>query len=191
LETPELSRLNLSQTAFRRVRQDIVEGRAPEKSALSEWVLAERLGLSRTTQRITISQLEKESVVGQLTNGAILVRTVAIELLIEIVSMRQQLESATAHLVAQGLIDAASYIATFSKEISDSMRVAFVLDWAEGAILSMVSGATCLLGLGMAFHLPATLRNCGTFTVGVSQKVIVTKAGAKLMSDFPRQIILK
>ena len=186
-----MSRINLSQTAFRRVMEDIVEGLAPEKSALSEWVLAKRQVISHKILCIIISRLEKESVVSQLTNGAILVRTVTIKQLIEIVMTRQQLESATAHLLAQGLIDAASYIATFSKEISDYMMLAFVLDWDEGAILSLVPGATRLLGLGIAFDLSATLRSCGTFTVGVSQKVIVTNTCVEPLSDLPREIILK
>lgn len=96
-----MSRTTLSQTAYLHVREDIVEGRIPEESVLSERELAERLGISRTPLRTAISRLEKEGVVDRLTNGAILVRSVAVDQLIEIVIMRQQLESATAARAAR------------------------------------------------------------------------------------------
>lgn len=96
-----MSRETLSQSAYRRIREDIVEGRIPAESVLSERVLAEGLGISRTPLRTAISQLEKEGAVDRLSNGAILVRSVTVDQLIEIVKMRQQLESATAARAAQ------------------------------------------------------------------------------------------
>lgn len=98
---------------------------------------------------------------------------------------------AAAHLAAQTVIDAAGYTAAFRKRIGYSMGVAFAPDWGEGAILSLFSDVTRLLEPGMVFHLPATLRSYGAFTVGVSETVIVTDTGVEPLSDLPRQMTLK
>lgn len=94
-------RETLSEAAYRRIKGDIVEGNIPEETVLSERVLAEGLGISRTPLRTAISLLENEGVVDRLTNGAILVRSVTVDQLVEIVKMRQLLESRTAARAAR------------------------------------------------------------------------------------------
>jgi DNA-binding GntR family transcriptional regulator len=91
-----MTRETLSQSAYRLIKDDILTGRIKEEAVLSERVLAESLNISRTPLRIAISQLEKEGMVDRLDNGVILVRSVTVEQLIEIVKMRQKLESAAA-----------------------------------------------------------------------------------------------
>lgn len=91
-----MTRETLSQTAYNRIKDDIAQGRIPEESVLSERVLADSLGISRTPLRTAMSQLEKEGVIDRLNNGVVLVRSVSVEQLIEIVKMRQKLESAAA-----------------------------------------------------------------------------------------------
>lgn len=86
----------LSQTAYQRLKDDIVQGRIEAESVLSERGLAEDLGISRTPLRTALSQLENEGVIDRLKNGVILVRSVTVEQLFEIVKLRQQLESAAA-----------------------------------------------------------------------------------------------
>lgn len=86
----------LSDTAYRRLKSDISEGRIAAESVLSERGLAENLGISRTPLRTALSQLENEGVIDRLKNGVILVRSVTVEQLFEIVTLRQQLESAAA-----------------------------------------------------------------------------------------------
>jgi Xaa-Pro dipeptidase len=95
------------------------------------------------------------------------------------------------HDAAQSVIDAAGYTAAFRKRIGYSMGVAFAPDWGEGAILSLFSGVSRTLEPGMVFHLPATLRSYGTFTVGLSETVIVTDTGVEPLSNLPRKMILK
>ncbi len=75
----------LSQTAYRRIKQDILEGRIAPDSMLSERELALRLGISRTPLRSALSRLENENVIGRLANGALIVRSVTVEQLLEIV----------------------------------------------------------------------------------------------------------
>lgn len=95
------------------------------------------------------------------------------------------------HLAAQRVIDAAGHTEAFRKRIGYSMGAAFAPDWGEGAILSLFTGVDRLLEPGMVFHLPATLRSYGEFTVGASETVIVTATGIEVLSDLPRQMTLR
>lgn len=96
----------LSQTAYRRIKQDILEGRIAPDSMLSERELALRLGISRTPLRSALSRLENENVIGRFANGALIVRSVTVEQLLEIVQLRQVLERAAAARAAErGMTD--------------------------------------------------------------------------------------
>ena len=106
-------------------------------------------------------------------------------------AMRPGIPCCEAHAAAQRVIDAAGHTAAFRKRIGYSMGIAFAPDWGEGAILSLFSDVPRLLEPGMVFHLPATLRRYGRFTVGASETVIVTETGVEPLSDLPRQITLR
>lgn len=95
------------------------------------------------------------------------------------------------HDAAQAVIDAAGYTAAFRKRIGYSMGVAFAPDWGEGGLLSLFSGIARLIEPGMVFHLPATLRNYGVWTVGCSETVIVTDSGCEPLSTLPRGMIIR
>ncbi len=105
-------------------------------------------------------------------------------------AMRPGLPCAAAHEAAQAVIDAAGYASAFRKRIGYSMGAAFAPDWGEGAILSLFSGVTRPLEPGMVFHLPATLRSYGAYTVGASETVIVTPTGVEPLSDLPRAMTI-
>lgn len=98
---------------------------------------------------------------------------------------------AVPHRAAQAVIDRAGHTAAFRKRIGYSMGVAFAPDWGEGAILSLFEGVGRIIEPGMVFHLPATLRDYGRFTVGVSETVIITETGAETLSSLPRQMQLR
>ena len=106
-------------------------------------------------------------------------------------AMRPGVPCADAHNAAQAVIDAAGYSAAFRKRIGYSMGTAFAPDWGEGAILSLFSGVSRPLEPGMVFHLPATLRSYGAFTVGASETVIVTATGIEPLSDLPRSMTIR
>ncbi len=95
------------------------------------------------------------------------------------------------HQAAQAVIDAAGYTAAFRKRIGYSMGVAFAPDWGEGAILSLFTGVERPLEPGMVFHVPATLRSYGAYTVGASETVIVTDTGIEVLSTLPRTFTLR
>ncbi|KST59265.1 Xaa-Pro aminopeptidase [Methylobacterium sp. GXS13] len=95
------------------------------------------------------------------------------------------------HEAAQAIIDAAGYGPAFRKRIGYSMGIAFAPDWGEGGLLSLFTGVDRPIEPGMVFHLPATLRSYGAWTVGASETVIVTEHGAEPLSDLPRALTLR
>ena len=106
-------------------------------------------------------------------------------------AIRPGVPCAIPHDAAQKVIDEAGYTAAFRKRIGYSMGVAFAPDWGEGGILSLFSGIEREIAPGMVFHLPATLRSYGEWTVGASETVIVTESGIDVLSDLPRRITVK
>jgi DNA-binding GntR family transcriptional regulator len=91
----------LSQSAYRRIKSDILAGHIAPNTVLSERDLAEKLGISRTPLRSALSRLERENVIDRLANGALLVRSVTAEQLLEIVQLRQILERSAAARAAR------------------------------------------------------------------------------------------
>lgn len=108
-----------------------------------------------------------------------------------LMAMRPGAPCSAAHDAAQSVIDAAGYTAAFRKRIGYSMGAAFAPDWGEGAILSLFSGVTQPLEPGMVFHLPATLRSYGEYTVGASETVIVTTTGIEPLSTLSREMTIR
>lgn len=106
-------------------------------------------------------------------------------------AMRPGVPCAAPHEAAQRVIDAAGYTDAFRKRIGYSMGAAFAPDWGEGAVLSLFTGVERLLEPGMVFHLPATLRRYGVFTVGASETVIVTETGIEPLSTLPRSLTIR
>jgi Xaa-Pro dipeptidase len=106
-------------------------------------------------------------------------------------SIRPGVPCCVPHNAAQAVIDEAGYTAAFRKRIGYSMGVAFAPDWGEGAILSLFSDVSRPIEAGMVFHLPATLRSYGHWTVGASETVIVTEQGAVPLSSLPRGLTLR
>lgn len=86
----------LAQQFYRDLKQRILEGRYSSEEMLTERTLAQEFGISRTPLRAAISRLEKENVISRLPNGALIVRTVTVEQLLEIVQVRRLLEGAAA-----------------------------------------------------------------------------------------------
>ncbi len=106
-------------------------------------------------------------------------------------AMRPGAPCPRAHEAAQTVIDDAGFGTAFRKRIGYSMGIAFAPDWGEGGILSLFDGVTRRLEPGMVFHLPATLRSYGNFTVGASETVIMTETGPEPLSDLPRAMTLR
>lgn len=90
------------------------------------------------------------------------------------------------HIACQKVIDAAGYTDNFRKRLGYSVGISFAPDWGEGSILSLNTGVKTPLVPGMAFHLPPALRIYGRFTVGVSETIVVTETGCKVLGTVDR-----
>ncbi len=86
----------LAQQAYNAIKQKILSQQYQPEAVLTERGLAAEFGISRTPLRSAISRIEKEGVVYRLDNGALLVRRVSVEQLLEIVQVRRILEGAAA-----------------------------------------------------------------------------------------------
>lgn len=94
------------------------------------------------------------------------------------------------HLAAQAVIDRAGYTDAFRKRLGYSVGISFAPDWGEGAILGLNKGITTELRPGMAFHLPPALRIYGRFTVGVSETIVVTETGHRVLGTIDRDLLV-
>ncbi|WP_378942537.1 GntR family transcriptional regulator [Mesorhizobium sp. ANAO-SY3R2] len=127
-----MSSETLAQAAYRRIKQDILQGRVKPDTVLSERELAEQQGISRTPLRSALSRLERERVISRLDNGVLLVRSVSVEQLIEIVQLRQMIESAAAARAADfGLTAELAEIREIMAAYANGRNVAFDDFWAE------------------------------------------------------------
>jgi DNA-binding GntR family transcriptional regulator len=90
----------LAQQVYRDLKQRILEGQFSSDEMLTERTLALESGISRTPLRAAISRLEKENVISRLPNGALMVRPVTVEQLLEIVQVRRLLEGSAAERAA-------------------------------------------------------------------------------------------
>ncbi|MFC7705548.1 GntR family transcriptional regulator [Plastorhodobacter daqingensis] len=153
----------LAQRAYARIRQDLLEGFIAPDTVLSERALAARSGISRTPLRSALSRLEREGVIARLENGAILVRSVSFEHLLEIVQLRQALESAAAGRAAQaGMTPELAAIRDVMAEYAEGRSTAFDEFWAEDDRFHDAVARTAGLRLlpGILTEQRATARRC-------------------------------
>jgi Xaa-Pro dipeptidase len=93
------------------------------------------------------------------------------------------------HLACQRVIDGAGYTENFKKRTGYSIGISFAPDWGEGGILSLHTGVATELQPGMTFHIPPALRAYGRFAVGVSETVVVTEDGYRVLGAIERPLL--
>lgn len=98
--------VTIADQIFTEIRQEIVEGRIPQGSKISEPELARRYGISRGPLREAMRRLESSSLVIRRANVGARVVTLSTEQLLEIYHVREALEGMAARLSAQHMTDA-------------------------------------------------------------------------------------
>lgn len=98
--------ITLADHLFARIRQDIVEGRIPAGSKLSEPELARRFGSSRGPLREAMRRLESTSLVTRRANIGARVISLSGSQLMEVYQVREALEGMAARLAAEQMDDA-------------------------------------------------------------------------------------
>lgn len=93
------------------------------------------------------------------------------------------------HLACQKVIDRNGYTENYRKRTGYSIGISFAPDWGEGGVLSLYSGVKIELRPGMTFHIPPALRVYGEFTVGVSETIVVTERGYRVLGGVERSLL--
>jgi Xaa-Pro dipeptidase len=84
-------------------------------------------------------------------------------------ALRPGARCADVHGAAEAAIERCGYSAAYRKRTGYSMGVAFAPDWGEGDVLALSRNVERQVEAGMVFHIPATLRAYGEFTIGVTR----------------------
>ncbi len=94
------------------------------------------------------------------------------------------------HQAVQAVIDKAGYTENYRKRSGYSVGISFAPDWGEWQVASLYDGIKRELVPGMVFHIPPALRIYGDFTVGVSETVVVTENGNRVLGKTARDLAI-
>jgi Xaa-Pro dipeptidase len=108
-----------------------------------------------------------------------------------IAALRPGVTAGSVHDACQRVIDDAGFEPNFRKRLGYSIGIGFAPGWGEGAFLELSRGDPTLLEAGMVFHMPPALRVYPEVGMGCSETVLVTEDGAEVLSDFPRELVVR
>jgi len=97
---------------------------------------------------------------------------------------------ADVHNAVQSVIDSNDCTERYRKKSGYSLGISFAPDWGEGNILGLNHDINVELRPNMVFHMPITLREYAVFTVAVSESIIVTDQGYRVLGDLPRDLVI-
>jgi DNA-binding GntR family transcriptional regulator len=127
----EVEKGSISEAAYQNLRSRIFAGELPPGTLITERRLAEGLGASRTPLRTAINRLEGEGLIERSATGGFLVRQVAIDELLEILSIRRLLEGETAALAAERMpAETAARLSETTRAIAADPDIAVEHYWA-------------------------------------------------------------
>jgi Xaa-Pro dipeptidase len=106
-------------------------------------------------------------------------------------AIRPGATSGSVHEACQRVIDDAGFEPNFRKRLGYSMGVGFAPGWGEGSFLELKRGDETVLEPGMVFHLPPALRVYSVAGAGCSETLAVTDGGVELLTDFPRDLVIR
>lgn len=102
--------------------------------------------------------------------------------------VRPDVTCAQVHRAAQRVIDDAAMTERYRKRSGYSMGISFAPDWGEWQVTSLFEGVDVPLEPSMCFHVPTALQRYGAFTVGLSESIVVTEDGCRILGNVPRRI---
>jgi Xaa-Pro dipeptidase len=108
-----------------------------------------------------------------------------------IAQVRPGATSEQVHRACKGEIVEAGFGEIYTKRSGYSVGISFAPDWGEWQVLSVFDGSLRPLEPGMVLHLTPALRSAGHFTMGVSETVVVTHDGCRVLSDVPRALLVR
>jgi Xaa-Pro dipeptidase len=72
-----------------------------------------------------------------------------------------------------------------------SLGINYPPDWGEGHIMSFTESETRLLEPGMVFHIGTGLFEYPRYQLGITDTIIVTDSACEVVTDFPRELVIK
>ena len=106
-------------------------------------------------------------------------------------AMRPGNTCADVHNAVQTVIDANDCSERYRKKSGYSLGISFAPDWGEGNILGLNHDIDVELRPGMVFHMPITLREFAVFTVAISETIVITDQGSRVLGDLPRDLYIQ
>jgi DNA-binding GntR family transcriptional regulator len=140
----------LSTKAYRYLHDEIVSGRVKGGTVLSEAVVAESLGISRTPVGEAVRQLVKEGLLEQVPRYGTIVRKLDRVELLEHYELREALES---YAAGQAALRASADDVERIRRICDAMRHVVAEMKSAAPEMEDDAGLRRLLSADMAFHL--------------------------------------
>ncbi len=100
----EFKTVSLADQVFEKLENDIITGVYPKGEILTELKLVEQLGVSRTPIREALRRLEQERLIAESGKGSV-VLGITVEDLMDIMTIRQQIEGFAAYYAAENLTE--------------------------------------------------------------------------------------
>lgn len=95
------SKLSLTDKAYLKIKNDIIDGKFEPGEELTETSLAEMLSISRTPVRQALYKLEAEGLIQNIPNKGFIVTKLGLKDILEIMQVREALEGMAARLACQ------------------------------------------------------------------------------------------
>ena len=106
-------------------------------------------------------------------------------------AMKPGASSASVDRAARGYMESLGLSEHFQHRCGYLIGVGFPPDWGEGRIMSLIENDETPLEPGLVFHLVPDVKIDGEIGVIYSDTVLVTESGPEVLSDFPRDLVIK
>ena len=99
--------------------------------------------------------------------------------------------SASVDRAARGYMEEKGLGEHFQHRCGYLIGIGFPPDWGEGRLMSIIENDETLLEPGLVFHLVPDVRIDGEIGVIYSDTILVTESGPEVLTDFPRDLVIK
>ena len=106
-------------------------------------------------------------------------------------AMQPGATSAAVDRAARGYMEQQGLADYFRHRCGYLIGIGFPPDWGEGRLMSIIENDDTPLEPGLVFHLVPDVRIDGEIGVIYSDTVLVTESGPEVLTDFPRDLVIK
>ena len=143
-------KVNLGRKAYNYIKSNIINGRFPTGSVISETSLAKRIGISRTPVREAIRQLSHEGMLNQVPKFGTVVKGIDLRDIVELSELREALEPYAAEQCVERINDGEIKLL---KELCDEIFVIIEKLEASGKSFLSDKESKKFLAIDLGFHM--------------------------------------